>query len=128
MPFPIKAIQVDGGSEFKAVFEADCQKRPIRLFALPPRPPKLNAHLERANRSHAEEFHEVYDLPWTVSTLNQAFLEWERVYNTVRPHQLLGMKTPLGFVSSWRLSHRRRQVSPKVLNPYSVLPFNSHWT
>jgi len=112
MPFPVKAIQVDGGSEFKAVFEAECQKRGIRLFQLPPRSPKLNAHVERANRSHAEEFHDVYDLPWTIPTLTQAFLQWERVYNTVRPHQSLGLKTPLEFVNAWRRSHQRRDVSP----------------
>ena len=35
MPFP--AIQVDGGSEFKADFERECQKRGIDLFELPPR-------------------------------------------------------------------------------------------
>ncbi|MBM3949738.1 MAG: transposase family protein, partial [SAR202 cluster bacterium] len=36
LPFPLKAIQVDGGSEFAAVFEAACQRRGIRLFVLPP--------------------------------------------------------------------------------------------
>ncbi|MGB6837872.1 MAG: hypothetical protein WBF66_09235 [Dehalococcoidia bacterium] len=36
MPFPVRAIQVDGGSEFRAQFEEACQKRNIRLFVLPP--------------------------------------------------------------------------------------------
>ncbi len=36
MPFPIEAIQVDGGSEFKADFETECQRRSIDLFELPP--------------------------------------------------------------------------------------------
>jgi|FLYL01.1.fsa_nt_gi hypothetical protein len=35
MPFPIKALQVDAGSEFEAVFERACQGQGIRLFALP---------------------------------------------------------------------------------------------
>ena len=26
MPFPVKAIQVDGGSEFQAAFETECQR------------------------------------------------------------------------------------------------------
>jgi putative transposase len=39
MPFPIRAIQVDGGSEFQATFETECQRRCIRLFVLPPPPP-----------------------------------------------------------------------------------------
>ena len=37
MPFPVRTIQVDGGSEFKADFERACQERDICLFVLPPR-------------------------------------------------------------------------------------------
>jgi putative transposase len=48
MPFLVKAIQVDGGSEFEAAFEEECQKRNIRLFVLPPNSPKLNGYVERA--------------------------------------------------------------------------------
>ena len=42
MPFPIRAIQGDGGSEFQAGFETACQRRGLRLFVLPPPSPKLN--------------------------------------------------------------------------------------
>ena len=35
MPFPIEAIQVDGGSEFKADFETECQRRGIDLTFRP---------------------------------------------------------------------------------------------
>ena len=52
MPFPVRAIQVDGGSEFQAQFEEECQRRQIRLFVLPPRSPKLNGSVERAQRTH----------------------------------------------------------------------------
>ena len=62
-PFPIKAIQIDGGSEFKDQFEEACQRKKILLFELPPSSPKLNGHVERANRTHREEFYEVYDGP-----------------------------------------------------------------
>jgi len=37
LPFTVKAIQVDGGSEFMAEFEAECRRRHIPLFVLPPR-------------------------------------------------------------------------------------------
>ena len=49
LPFPLRAIQVDGGSEFAALFEAAYQQRGLRLFVLPPRSPKLNGRVERAN-------------------------------------------------------------------------------
>ena len=38
MPFEVRAIQVDGGAEFEAIFEEECRKRGIRLFVLPPPP------------------------------------------------------------------------------------------
>ena len=59
MPFPVRAIRVDGGSEFQAAFEETCQARGSRLFVLPPRSPKLNGCVERAQRIHTEEFYEV---------------------------------------------------------------------
>jgi transposase InsO family protein len=99
LPFPLKAIQVDGGSEFQAGFEQACQERGLRLFVLPPRSPKLNGHVERANRTHTEEFYEVYPDDLEVIPLNQSLQEWERVYNYIRPHQSLGYLTPSEFLS-----------------------------
>lgn len=101
LPFPPRAIQVDGGSEFMAEFETACAARSIRLFVLPPRSPKLNGAVERANRTHAEEFHE---LAWgepDLARLSRALLRWERTYNTVRPHQALGYLTPAEYVARW---------------------------
>jgi transposase InsO family protein len=105
MPFPVRAIQVDGGSEFQAAFEAECQRRGIPLFVLPPRSPKLNGRVERAHRTHTEEFYELIDLPDTIPELNRLLQAWERVYNTIRPHQALGYLTPLGFLGQLDTSH-----------------------
>lgn len=98
MPFKVKALQVDGGSEFYAEFEEECERRKIRLFVLPPKSPKLNGSVERAQRTHTEEFYEIYDCPWNVSELNPELRHWEYVYDCVRPHQALGYKTPLQFL------------------------------
>jgi len=98
MPFPIRAIQVDGGSEFTGQLEAACQSREILLFVLPPHSPQLNGHVERANRTHSEELYEVVDSNFTVTDLTPKVLEWEQVYSTVRPHQALGYLTPLQFL------------------------------
>ena len=108
MPFPIKAIQVDGGSEFQDTFERECQRRGIRLFVLPPRSPKLNGHVERAQRTHTEEFYEVTDASFELPELNLALLKWEKVYNTVRPHQALGYLTPKEFLEQHH--QKRREV------------------
>ena len=98
MPFPVRAIQVDGGSEFQAGFEEACRQKSSRLFVLPPRSPKLNGHVERAQRTHTEEFYELHDGALQLAPFNQALLAWERTYNTVRPHQALGYLTPKAFL------------------------------
>ena len=54
MPFPVKAIQVDGGNEFQRDFEHACQEPGLHLFLLLPKSPKLNGHVERAQRTHIE--------------------------------------------------------------------------
>jgi transposase InsO family protein len=100
MPFPIRAFQVDGGSEFAAEFERECQRRGILLFLLPPRSPELNGHVERAQRTHTEEFYEVQDPSLDIPTLNRQLQAWEVVYNTIRLHQSLGQRTPLQFLQS----------------------------
>jgi transposase InsO family protein len=94
LPFPVRAIQVDGGSEFMAEFEAACQERAITLFVLPPRSPKLNGHVERVNRTHRAEFWELYDGDLELPPLRAALRAWEEHYNHVRPHQALGYRTP----------------------------------
>jgi hypothetical protein len=43
MSFPIRAVQVDGGSEFAAELEQAYQQRGLRLFVLPPRCPNSTA-------------------------------------------------------------------------------------
>jgi putative transposase len=109
-PFPIRAIQVDGGSEFKAGFEAACQERGIQLFVLPPSSPKLNGCVERGNRTHREEFYQLYDLDWTVAGLRPELLHWEAVYNTIRPHTSLGYLTPQEYITQWRLGRAGKEV------------------
>jgi len=108
MPFPIRALQVDGGSEFQDAFEAECQRRGIKLFVLPPRSPGLNGHVERAQRTHTGEFYEVTDASFEMAELNQALLQWEEVYNTIRPHQALGYLTPQQFLQQYQ--QKRREV------------------
>ena len=105
-PYAIKAIQVDGGSEFMAGFEEACQKRAIPLFVLPPRSPKLNGCVERANRTHAEEFWDCYDGDLELPAARAALLAWERRYNTYRPHQALGYLTPQQVIERFTNTER----------------------
>lgn len=105
MPVPVRAIQVDGGSEFMAEFETACQQRGLALFVLPPRSPKLNGHVERANRTHRSEFWELYDGDLDLAPLQAALRDWEETYNHARPHQALGYQTPAEFLAALGHSH-----------------------
>ena len=107
VPFPIQALQVDGGSEFAAEFELACQQRELPLFVLPPKSPKLNAHVERSHRTHNEEFYQVQAESDQVPVLNRQLLHWEKIYNCVRPHQSLAYLTPLEFVTRWKQNLRK---------------------
>ena len=100
MPFPVRAISIDNGSEFMADFEAACAARAIALFVLPPRSPKLHGAVERANRTHTEEFYEVTDSEPELEAFQAGLRAWEVIYNTIRPHQALGYRTPAEFLTS----------------------------
>jgi transposase InsO family protein len=105
-PFKIKAIQVDGGSEFMKDFEEAIQERQILLFLIPPRSPKLNCYVERANRMHREEFYEVETIGHTMEEHNRQLERWEYIYNYVRPHQSLDYLTPAEYHELWLQTKR----------------------
>jgi transposase InsO family protein len=101
MPFGVRAISVDNGSEFLADFEAACAARGIALLTLPPRSPKLNGSVERANRTHTEESDEVTDAEVSLAGLQPALLEWEvtgRVH-ALDPYRHRALSSPGAFGS-----------------------------
>lgn len=108
LPFAVRAIQVDGGSEFMAAFEAACQARGILLFVLPPHSPKLNGRVERLNRTAREECYDLTLEDFTVSALSRSARRWEHTYNHIRPHQALGMLTPAQFLAQLPLEEVSR--------------------
>ncbi len=99
-PFPVRTLQVDGGSEWMAGFEAACQERGIALWVLPPRKPQWNGCVERANRTGREEFWECHADDLDLPVVQGALAAWECEYNTVRPHHALGLRTPAEFLAA----------------------------
>jgi len=85
-PFPRKAIQIDGGSEFMDQLEEACKRAEILLFQHPPGQPELNEGVERSNRTHWEEFYEVQDVSLNLEEHNQQLARYEYVHNYIRPH------------------------------------------
>ena len=99
-PFPIRGIQVDGGSEFKFVFEAECEARGLELFVLPPKHPDLNSCVERAQSTWRYEFYATYDLPHRIDKLQALVDAFAHRFNHHRPHQALGDRTPAEYLNS----------------------------
>lgn len=100
MPFPVTAIQVDGGSEFMAEFEESCEARQIKLYVLPPKSPEINGAVERCNSAWRYEFYAVYDLPHRLDELNPLIDAFQHRYNTWRPHAALGGRTPAQYLQA----------------------------
>jgi transposase InsO family protein len=59
---------------------------------------KGNGAVERANRTHTEEFYQVTLCSLEMKKLNRERRQWEKIYNTIRPHQALGYLTPQQFL------------------------------
>ena len=98
-PFPVKGIQVDGGSEFMAEFEQACADKGLTLFVLPPKRPQLNGAVERAQGSWRYEFYACFDLPTSVEAINPILDSFQHLYNHHRPHGALGGKTPAHYLA-----------------------------
>src|ERR1700724_3947979 len=99
-PFAVRGIQVDGGAEFKSVFEAECQARGLELFVLPPKRPDLNGCVERAQSTWRYEFYATYDLPHRIDKL-QAFVDaFAHRFNHHRPHDSLAGQTPAEYLQT----------------------------
>ena len=74
--------------------------RQLPLYVLPPRSPKLNGAVERANGSWRYEFYAVYDLPDTLAELNLLLDSFQHLYNHFRPHGALQGLTPAQYLAA----------------------------
>lgn len=98
-PFTITEIQTDNGSEFAHLFHDACMKLGIRHYHIYPRCPKMNGSVERFNRTLSEDFiqHHLPLLRDDVLRFNETLIDWLLWYNAERPHESLGMLSPLQY-------------------------------
>ena len=102
MPWPIKAVQIDGGSEFMGEFETACRDSNIPLYVLPPRSPKLNGAVERCNGAWRYEFYATVDLPTDIDKIAEHVDAFQHLYNHHRPHGALDGLTPSEYLQICR--------------------------
>jgi transposase InsO family protein len=89
-------IQTDNGSEFAKYFHETATTLNLTHYHTYPRTPKMNAHVERFNRTLSEEFM-VYHralMRDDVTEYNRHLIDWLLWYNGERPHHALGLLSP----------------------------------
>jgi putative transposase len=98
-PYKILSIQVGGGSEFMANFEAACERRHIPLIVLPPARLKYDGGVERGNRTFREEFYACRDLiADSIADMRFELRKAVEKYNTFKPHHALKSKAPMEYL------------------------------
>ena len=81
-------------------FEDYCEDEGIKLYVLPPRSPKMNGFVERANETYRYEFWNVYEIPDNIQDTRKLLRKFEYKYNFERPHQALNYLTPMEFYNN----------------------------
>lgn len=81
-------VQTDNGSEFALHFETACTTLHLTHYHTYPKSPKMNAHIERFNRTIDEEFLQYREslLRNNVRVFTEVLVDWLLWYNGERPH------------------------------------------
>lgn len=110
MPMPIRGFKLTGAVDSLQPLSRPASNAAFGSSSCPPRSQQLNGTVERAHRTHTEEFYESSTGHRDLLTLRSAHREWEHTYNHIRPHQALGYMTPAEF-----LRHHLASRSPSHL-------------
>ncbi|MGL4759201.1 MAG: integrase core domain-containing protein [Patescibacteria group bacterium] len=101
-PYTIKHIQSDNGLEFHGEFQDNLENQKITQFFNYPRSPKMNAYIERYNRTIQEEFayHNLNNMGYNMEEFNKDLIDYLMYYNFNRPHIGIDMKSPIQYLQS----------------------------
>jgi transposase InsO family protein len=98
-PLKIKVVQTDNGYEFLGDFDQYLEKEGIKHVFTYPRCPKINGTVERMNRTLQEKFIDPnLHLIHYPEEFNEKMVQYLLYYNTERPHESLGMKSPIDYL------------------------------
>jgi len=96
IPFPLRCIQTDNGSEFGHNLTALLRRLRIRHTRIRPRCPHLNGKVERVQRTVQEEFWDGIG-PGSVHEWKRFLQGYLRFYNRIRQHSALGYLAPMQY-------------------------------
>ncbi|MBI4652984.1 transposase [Candidatus Kuenenbacteria bacterium] len=97
-------VLTDNGSEFKKHFAEELKRLHLLHFHTYPKTPKMNAHVERFNRTIQEEFVDYHlDELMEPDTFNNLLIDYLIFYNTERVHCAFKNKlSPMQFMLQWQ--------------------------
>src|SRR5215472_619155 len=98
-PYPLKSVLTDNGSEFMKHFDEEVRRLHKNHWHTYPKTPKMNAHVERFNRTLQEEFIDYHEeLLTEPEQFNKKLIPWLLWYNAERPHWALELNSPVQFL------------------------------
>ncbi|MGE3840295.1 MAG: integrase core domain-containing protein [Vicinamibacterales bacterium] len=112
LPFRLRSIDTEYGTEFPLAFALTCQELGIRVRYIKPRRPQQNGKVERSHRIDQEEFwgrHEGDD--FDAATRELAL--WAHRYNHERFSMALAGRTPMEKLAAV-LVHRASPTAPSM--------------
>ncbi len=109
LPFAIKQVQTDNGSEFSEQFSWHLQDLGITHRKTRIRSPEENGKVERSHRTDEEEFYRVNRFV-SIQHCMRLLTQWEREYNERRPHMSLNGKTPTAYLEEKLQKHYSNQL------------------
>lgn len=119
MPFTIRKIQVDNGTEFSLDFALTCAELGMRVRYIKPRQPQQNGKVERSHRIDAEEFWNGYvgeDFDEAVAALAR----WNYQYNHLRFSLALNGLTPMEKLAAVRARAAPGNMPSPAVPPRTV--------
>jgi transposase InsO family protein len=116
-PVPCTAILTDNGGEFAKHFADHVRESKITHWHTYPRTPKMNAHVERFNRTLQEEFVDFHEelLLTDIMAFNDKLFDYLTWYNLHRPHHALQLQSPMQVIANYLNSNQCNMLWPNTI-------------
>lgn len=117
-------VLTDNGSEFKKHFAEELRRLHLTHYHTYPRTPKMNAHLERFNRTIRESFIDFrYQLVREdIDAFNRELMDWLIFYNTRRVHHAFQNKmSPVQYMISYEHSLPKIPLESRIGWHYTII-------
>ncbi len=129
LSFNFLYVLIDNGSEFKKYFSERLKELHLIHYHTYPRTPKMNAHIERFNRTIQDDF-----VNWHLSELkdpdifNRLLVDYLIFYNTERVHCAFQNKlSPVQFMMQWQKQKPlQEQPQNQQINQLIKIPAESN--